>query len=251
MPKVTVYFDGKYIKADPRLLGAFVPGVLPFNGVFETIRYAGGVIEFIDEHVGRLMAGLKILSIRHGFSVSGLKAVLRQVVKKNSGIKSGRLRLMVFQAGGHTHCLATMAVYHPPSAQQYRRGLRLKLIKTRRPATARFAGVKSLDYTLFARAHQQALAAGCDDALLVNAAGRVFEASRANIFIVREGALVTPPLSCGCLNGIGRRTVMAIARRLGIKVREQNLTPAMVRRGGKIFLTNSLMGMMPVGRIIK
>ena len=242
-----VYLDGHYVRVNAAVLDFFTPGIFPAEGVFETMRCVDGKIEFLDEHLQRLLAGLKVLRIRHAYNVPALKRVCQQLVRRNSSIQLGRLRVMVFQAGANVHCLAMAVAYQPPSLRQYRQGLKVKLVRTSRPATARFADVKSLDYRLFAEAYSKAKAAGYDEALLLNRDGHVFEASRANVFIVLNGQIFTPPLSSGCLNGIIRQQIIKIARSLKTPVRERNITLAMLKKADKVFLTNSLAGLISVG----
>lgn len=214
------------------------------TGAFETMRAVDGKVELLDEHVQRLLRGLKVLKIRHRYTLTGLKRAVRQAVTQHPSIKPARVRLMVFVQDGRAQRAVAVLPYRPPTAKQYKKGLRLMIAKTRRPATARWAEVKSLDRGLFDGAYQRAKARGYDDVLLVNNKGHVFESSRANIFIFSGGKLMTPPLSSGCLNGIMRCQVMAAARRWNIPVLEKNLTVSMVNRAESILLTNSLMGII-------
>ena len=246
MAKYIFYLDGQYLSADQKLLYAFTPGRGKWHGVFETMRAARGQAEYLDEHLSRLRQGLKVLKIRHDYTMDGLKRIVRQVIKQNPSIKLGRLRVMVFTEGKTVHCAVMILKYDPPSSQQYREGLRISVVKTNRPATARWADVKSLDYELFADAYERAKTAGYDDALLVNSKGHVFETTRANIFIRWGGKLLTPPLTSGCLNGIVRRRVIAAARRLNIPMLEKNLSVAMVKNAQEVYATNSMMGVIKI-----
>ena len=124
------------------------------------------------------------------------------------------------------------------------------IVRLRRTASVRLQGrVKSLDYAVFARAYQKAAARGYDEALLVNAKGHVLEASRANLFIARANILLTPPLSCGCLDGITRGRVIQEAVQQGIAVREENLTVRDIINSDGAFVTNALIGLMPLASI--
>ena len=120
------------------------------------------------------------------------------------------------------------------------------MIKTNRPANDRLANVKSLDYELFAKAYAQARAQGFDEVLLLNRRGYIFEASRANIFWIKDNVLYTPPLSSGCLNGITRQQVIKQAKILRISIKEKNLTPKILKEADAAFLTNSLIGIKPI-----
>jgi len=251
MRKYIFYLDGQYLKAEQGLLDVFTPGRIRWHGAFETMCALDGKVEWLEEHLQRLLRGLKALRVRHHYTLPALKRIVRRVARRNPSIKLGRLRAMVFEAGHTVHCAVMMLDYQPLSSEQYRAGLKVSIIKTKRPATARWADVKSLDYGLFASAYDKARSSGYDEALLVNAKGHVFEASRANIFILSGGTLITPPLTSGCLDGIVRRQVMAFARRFGIPVLEKDLTVPVVRSAQGIFLTNSMVGMVPVARVAR
>jgi branched-chain amino acid aminotransferase len=127
-----------------------------------------------------------------------------------------------------------------------KKAYRVCLIETNRAANDRLADVKSLDYGLFAEAFAQARAQGYDEALLLNRSGFIFEASRANIFWIKDKVLYTPPLSSGCLNGITRRQVLKGAKSLKIPVKEGSLTPEILKGADTAFLTNSLIGIKPI-----
>src|SRR3989338_787838 len=117
------FLDGKYLPADKRVLDAFPPGRMKGCGVFETIRAVHGKVELLDEHVQRLLRGLKALKIHHRYTSAGVKSIVRQVVRRNSSIILGRVRMMVFVQGRHVHCTAMVLPYRLPSAKQYRVGL--------------------------------------------------------------------------------------------------------------------------------
>ncbi len=239
MSKSIIYLDGQYVAVQPELLEVFTPGRIQWQGVFETIRCCDGQIEFLTEHVNRMLTGLKVLKIKHNYTAAKLKQIARQVLRRNPSIQLGRLRLMVFQISTTLHCTAMVMPYTPPSA------LKVKLIQTDRQTTSKWADVKSLRYGMFADAYRKARAAGCDEALLINRQGHIFEASRANVFIISNGRLITPPLSSGCLNGIIRQQVLLAAKELNVPVQEQGITPAMLKNADRIFLTNSLNGLVP------
>ena len=240
MRKFEIYLDGAFFKTDEDILDILKPGNLNAKGVFETIRIAGCGIEYFDEHLERLMKGLKTLKIKHSYTPSKLKAIVHHVVGQNALIKIGRLRIMVFQENTGTHCFVMALPYHMPRQQT----LSSKFIKTDRLANSLNADVKSLDYGLFAGALKEAQTEGCDDVLLLNRKGHVFESSRANVFIILKNEIITPPLASGCLNGIIRQKFLKYAKASDLCVREINITPLMVQNAQAIFLTNSLMGIM-------
>ncbi len=242
MLKLCFYLDGRYLTTDAKKLDVFTPGRQPYYGVFETMRVQDQRIEYLDEHVMRLQAGLNILKIAHQFTAPKIKGIVKAVVKKNPGVALGRLRLMVFQEGSQLHCACMVMPYKAYALRKHQEGLKAMIIKTKRPAHSRYADVKSLDYAVFSNALSQAISNGYDEAILLNARGNVFETSRGNIFILYQGQWITPPLSSGCLNGIMRAKVLAFAKRIGLAVKARNITVPMLAQAEEVLMTNSLIG---------
>jgi branched-subunit amino acid aminotransferase/4-amino-4-deoxychorismate lyase len=120
------------------------------------------------------------------------------------------------------------------------------LVKTDRAGNDRLSNVKSLDYGLFAKSYEIARSQGFDEALLLNRHGHIFEASRANIFWIKDSVLYTPPLRSGCLNGITRQQVIKQAKKLRTTVKEKDLTPQVLKKADAAFLANSLIGIKAI-----
>jgi branched-chain amino acid aminotransferase len=123
-------------------------------------------------------------------------------------------------------------------------------VSVRRPALdALDPRVKSLNYLNNALAKQEAKLRGADEALVLNAAGKVAEASVANVFVACAGVLSTPPATDGALDGITRDSVMQIARSLGIGAREETLSRLDLLRADEVFLTGSGARIVPVASL--
>lgn len=230
----TIFLDGKFLKARAQIIEAFTPGVFSAKGVFETMLGLDGVVLDTALHLKRLRTGLKTLGVK---MPSIDPSVLNELLRRNH-LSCARVRLMVWQAGQETRMMAAASPYKV----DYKKIYRVCLIKTNRSADGCLAEVKSLDYGLFARAFALAQEQGFDEALLLNLSGHIFEASRANIFWMKEKVLYTPPLSSGCLNGIIRRQVINQAGNLKIPVKETDLTLEILKKADIAFLTNSLIG---------
>lgn len=246
MVKIFCYIDGKYVSVDLKVLDIFTPGRVKYNGVFETMLVQGKKVDNVDAHVMRLLKGLKILKIKPPYISATFKFIANQVVKKNPLKGEGRLRLMVFKTGRQVHCLCMLLPYKPYTESQYKKGLKVTLIKTNRPDTRRYANVKSLDYALFANALAKAQQDGYDEAILVNKAGHIFETTRGNIFILHHNQWITPPLSSGCLNGITRQRVIDISKKMGLLVQERSITSKMLKDATSMFMSNSLLGLIRI-----
>jgi branched-chain amino acid aminotransferase len=109
--------------------------------------------------------------------------------------------------------------------------------------------IKSNNLLNNALAMQEAYRRGADEALMLNQAGEVAECSQSNIFIVRDGAVVTPPLSAGLLPGVTREFVLELARELGLPAREARLTPADLQTADEVFITGTTREVTPVRAI--
>jgi len=241
----TIFLDGQYFKVDDQIIEAYTPGVFKAEGVFETMLGLDGVVLDAALHLRRLRTGLKILGIK----APPINPVTLKVVLLRNHLSCARVRLMVWRAspaiggaGQQTHVMIAALPYKVPHKKIYR----VCLIKTGRAANDRWADFKSMDYELFAQAFLQAKSQGFDEALLLNRHGHIFEASRANIFWIKDKVLYTPPLSSGCLNGITRQQVIKQARDLKIQVKEEDLTPEILKKANAAFLTNSLLGIKPI-----
>ena len=147
----TIFLDGQYLKVNTQILGVFTPGVFKAKGVFETMLGLDGEVLDTALHLKRLRSGLKILGIK---TPSINPSVLKEVLRRNH-LSRGRVRLMVWQAPPHagqagqqTRVMAAALPYKISTKKIYR----VCLIKTNRSANDRLAGLKSLDYELFAKA---------------------------------------------------------------------------------------------------
>jgi branched-subunit amino acid aminotransferase/4-amino-4-deoxychorismate lyase len=123
------------------------------------------------------------------------------------------------------------------------------LVSIRRNEHSPLSRIKSLAYLENILALGEAAAAGYDEAILLNTAGRIAAGSRSNLFLVLDGMVITPPPSEGLLPGIARHTVLALAAKHGIPAREMPVTPPDMARASEAFLTNSLLEVVPLTRL--
>ena len=233
-----IYLDGNFLKANAQLIEAFTPGVFKVKGVFETMLGLDGVVLDADVHLERLRIGLKALGVQAPHINA---AILKEVLHINQ-LSSARVRVMVWQSQPYTHVMVVVLPYKISAKKTYK----VCLVKTGRVADERLSYVKSLDYELFSQAYDQAITYGFDEALLLNRYGHIFEASRANIFWIKDKVLYTPPLSSGCLSGITRQQVINQAKKFKTTVKEVDLTLSILKKSDAAFLTNSLIGIKPI-----
>lgn len=251
--------DGEIIDAKDAKVSVLDHGYLYGDGVFEGIRIAHGRVFRLDDHLGRLANSAKMIGLELPFSVNEIKAAVVATARA-FGRESAYVRLVVSRGVGPlsvdpTICdapkliclVGTVALY---SEELQRRGLSLVTAANRRPSPDVLdPRVKSLNYLNNAMAKRQARLAGADDALLLNQAGRVVEASVANVFCVRQGALFTPCLSEGPLGGITRDSVLRLARKLSIETYVRALTRYDFITADEAFLTGSGAGLISVSKL--
>lgn len=236
-----VMLDGRFVARDDVRISPLGEGFMFGHGLFETIKVLRGRPVFFEEHVARLERGAKEL----GLSVSGELRARCQLVIDANGLEAGVLKLVVFRndSGAGELILARTFVYPEANGSN---GWSLKLFSDERVGGAA-AELKTLNYLKNSRARAAAKAEGFDEALFVSQTGVVLEGATTNVFLVKDGVAYTPALSAGILPGIARAVVL---RELGEKsAREIAVTEVMLDRAEEIFVTNSLVGVMPVAKL--
>lgn len=238
--------DAAAIRIDDR-------GFLLGDGVFETVLLRNGAPAFLGRHVERLTHGLKTLGI-DAQAPDALRAIIGELATRNGANKGdASLRLTVTRGPGprglalpsRSETNATVLMTCSP-ARAKNSGMRTLIVSNRLRADMGVrAQCKTLGYLENVLAMKDALVAGADDALMLNAGGRIACASAANLFaIAPDGVVMTPPLSEGALGGIVRGVLIHAAAKVGITIVERAIAPADIS-GCALFLTNSLIGLAP------
>jgi len=259
-----IYLDGKFVDEADAKISVFDHGVLYGDGVFEGIRLYSGRIFRLEQHIDRLFDSAKAIMLDIPMSKAELCAACCATCRENK-LVDGYIRLVVTRGVGNLGLnpftckrpsifiiAATIELY--PKAV-YEKGVELITAATmRNHPNAVSPAIKSLNYLNNILARIEAVKAGTVEALMLNGQGFVAECTGDNVFICRGGQLQTPPSSAGALNGITRSTVMELAGKLGIPVREMNLTRYDVMTADECFLTGSAAEIVPVasldGRVI-
>lgn len=254
-PQNSTWLDGALLPDAATAFPITDRGLLLGEGLFETLLAWEGTVLEQDAHLERLGRSARALALTLAWSAAELGAAFTALLKAND-LQRGRavLRLTLTGGDGPRGLL-------PPASPQPR------LLITARPAAeapadpatvviAPFAvaaasplrGHKTLSALEQVLARRHAAAAGADEALLLNTAGHLVEASAANLFLVRDGRLLTPPLADGALPGVTRARVLALASEAGIPATaDRSLTAVDLAAADEAFLTNSLIGLRPVG----
>jgi branched-chain amino acid aminotransferase len=254
-----IYIDGKYYSEKNAKVSVFDHGLLYGDGVFEGIRCYNGRVFRLEQHIDRLYESAKAIVLNIPMSKPQLTEATVLTCRKNK-IQDGYIRLVITRGTGYLglspyKCkrpsiiiiAATIELYPP---ELYTKGLDMITVPTwRTPAASISPQIKSLNYLNNIMAKVEALHAGCMEAVMLNHEGFVAECTGDNIFILKDGALLTPPISAGALNGITRRAVIELAKREGIEVREPTLTRFDLYNADECFLTGTAAEVIPVVRL--
>lgn len=246
MPTVDykVMQNGKLCSGHSVKISPLHEGFLYGHGLFETIKVHDGRPVFFAAHHARLTASAHALDLPYQLPLATLRERLLTVIKVND-LTHGSAKITVFNDGDTLGELITTRAF-AYSAETYARGFRLQTRPTGRRVSG-LTGHKTLNYLENIRARRAALAAGHDEALFLDTTGEVIEGAGTNLFIVRDGVAHTPPLASGPLPGIARAQVLSL---LGpARARETVITAADLDTAPEIFVTNALLGIVPVSRL--
>jgi branched-chain amino acid aminotransferase len=254
-----IFMDGKYYGERDAKVSVFDHGLLYGDGVFEGIRAYHGRVFKLKEHIDRLFYSAKAILLELPMSHAQLMAATVETCRKNK-IRDGYIRLVVTRGVGTLglnprSCkrpsiiiIADKIQLYPP--ELYQRGLDIVTVPTARNLhSALNPAIKSLNYLNNILAKIEANNAGVEEAVMLNAEGFVAECTGDNLFIVKNRALFTPPLSAGALYGITRQTVIELAEEAGLKVSEPNLTRYDLFNADECFLTGTGAELIPVVKI--
>lgn len=259
-----IYIDGKYYdKADAKV-SVFDHGLLYGDGVFEGIRIYNGKVFRLKEHIERLYESAKAVLLEIPMTKEEMKAAVLDAVKANER-KDGYIRLVITRGEGSlgldpSSCKKATVIIIVSDIQlypkeYYEKGIALVTVTSRRiPSECLDPRIKSLNYLNNIMAKLEAKQAGCLEAVMLNHQGFVAECTADNIFIVKEGRLLTPAAYHGALEGITRQTVMEIAEKISIKSEETTLAPYDLYTADECFMTGTGAEIVPVikidGRVI-
>lgn len=258
------YVNGEYFKAEEAKISIFDQGFIFGDGVYDTFVVKNGGIFKLDQHVNRLFKSAKAVKIIPPINKEELKDVIIETVKR-SGLRDAYLKCIVTRGIGKRPVLgkgenirSSVVVFSVPPVsvvdeEKKRGGARLvsTTIKRSHPESVD-PRVKSLNYLPNMLMRREAIEVGADESITYDYQGNVAEGGAENIFIVKNGALMTP--SSGILEGITRETVIEMAREEGYDVTATNLKKYDLYTAEEVFLCSSAGGIFPVteidGRII-
>lgn len=246
--KDIVYLNGKFLPEEQAKISISDAGFLYGDGLFETMRAFQGRIFRLEEHLERLFSAAKVIGLKIPSSLEKLKKIVLTAVEKNI-FSDAYVRLTVTHGERGNSTIAVLVkdfrIYAPKKSTW-----NCVIVQSiRQNEFSPLSRIKSLNYLPMLLARKEAESKGADEGILLNTKGEICEGTRTNIFVAEERYLYTPPIESGCLPGITRKAVLEVAQKLGLKVEEKKLKIEDLKKAKEIFLTNSLIGVMPVTKI--
>lgn len=251
------WIDGAWLDADAARIPVLDHGLLYGDGVFEGIRSHAGRLFRLERHLDRLARSATALRLQPNHPREEIEGACRAMAER---LGDGYLRLIVTRGDGdlgvdprscpHARTILIGGAIAVTDVASQAHGARVITSSVRRPGPAAGeARIKSLNYLPSVLARLEARAAGADEALLLNDAGRVAEASAENVLCVHGDEVSTPPASEGALAGITRDALLELAARDGLTVRERPLALFDLRTADEVFLSGTGAGVVPVREI--
>ncbi len=261
-----VWINGRIVAPDDAKVSVYDRSYLYGDSLYEVVRTYGGRFFGMKEHLARLNASAHLchldISQKDAEIVAACEEALKAFQKKAGSPRAeAYCRLIVSRGEGKIgfgkNCLTTGSLLtiivqplEAPSDEQRRVGIRLKLAeRIRLDRRALEPAIKSGNYLNCLLAYLEAVEATKEDALLCDGEGFVSEGTTFNVFYVKRGILVTPPLEIGILEGITRKLVIDAARKNQIAVREIRFPRERLYEADEAFLTGTIKEILPIGEI--
>lgn len=262
-----VFLNGKVIPADEATISVFDAGFTHAAGLFETMRAYNGKVMRLEDHLDRLIHSARALGLQMPAAIEAelptskeeLRAAIDDVLNANN-LSDARLRLVMTpgsvtrsgQADDHPQPPTVLITAgplqrHPP--ELYKEGMRVCICPYKQNRDDPLAGHKTLAYFPRLLAMREAAKRRCNESLWFTTENYLAEGTICNVFIVLNGALVTPPVDTPILPGTVRKSVIEVAKAAAIPAEERAIDIEALLAASEVFLTGSVLEIMPVTAI--
>lgn len=252
-----IFLNGKIVEETQGHVSIHDRGFLYGDGLFETLRAYDKKPFRLEEHVARLLNSARHFEIPFCYTPLQIRHVIEQLLTRNN-LPDAYIRMTLSRGSGNglIHagiCNPTFVIHTKPlvayPAPLYKTGVSLITSNMRRSPTCPISAHKTLNYLANYLVKKEAAGKGVHDALILNTEGYVTECAVSNIFIVERGTVITPSLQANILPGITRRIILELCKENRIHASEELFGLERVFGADEVFLTNSLMEVMPVSEI--
>lgn len=251
-----VYLNGSIMTPDQASISVQDYGFLYGCALFETMRAYDGKIFRLDSHLARLAKSATLLGIQ--LDLSMLRSAVYDLLQANE-LREAKIRITLSAGEGafvpdldsckNPNIFIVASEYQPYPDDIYQRGFKVIVSSWQRNSGSLLSHIKSTNYLENLLARQEARKKGADEAIWLNEKGLVAEGTMSNVFLVFEDVIKTPPEESGILPGITRRTIFEIAESINVKIIEDKIDIETLKNATEIFITNSLIEVMPVTTI--
>ena len=255
-----VYVNGVITPADQAVVPVYDHGFLYGEGVYETLRTYDKVPFLYDRHQARLRASAKRIHLDVPFTDDELAGWIDQTVAAAGEMKEAYIRVLLTRGVGElnydprsTPNPTTVIIVKPldqPPARVFENGINICVVDILRnhPQSVNPL-IKANNLLINALAMQEANRRGGEEGLMLNYRGEISECAQANFFMVRGGAVLTPPSEAGLLEGITRAFIFETGKDIGIEVRDEVLYPKDLETADEAFITSTTRELSPVTSI--
>lgn len=218
------------------------------DGLFETMKMIDGKIILKEFHFERLFAGMHILQfeVPQNYTASFLEDQIKELCKKNQHSKCARIRLMIFRGSGGlydaennnpNYLIQSWSIENKMALNS--NGLVIDIYPDAKKSCDKFSNLKSNNFLPYVMAALHAKTNKLNDCILLNSNERLCDSTVANIFIIKDGSIYTPPLSEGCIAGVVRRWMLKNLPP-NFKIIEAPVSRQDLYDADEVFLTNSI-----------
>jgi branched-chain amino acid aminotransferase len=232
------------------------------DAVFETVKIINNKILFLEDHYFRLMSSMRVvrMEIPMNFTMEYFEEQILSLVKNNALSNSARARITVYRNdGGYylpqnntisflIHAIALETTLYSIDQKEYEVDLYKDFYVTKQLLSSIKTTNRIINITGSIYANEN----GLDNCILLNDGKNVVEALQGNIFMLLGNKLITPPVSEGCLNGVMRKQILGLAKKIeNIEVVEEAISPFDLQKADELFITNVIKGIQPITRYRK
>ena len=256
-----INFNGTIVSHDTSLLTdnrAFLYG----DAVFETVKIKDSKVLFLEDHYFRLMSSMRVvrMEIPMNFTMEFFEELILELVKAKKIQTSARARITVFRNDGGYYLPKTNTVSFLVNAEPLTHAIYLldqkeyvvDLYTDFHISKQLLSSIKTTNKIINVTASIYANENGLDNCILLNDSKNVVEALQGNIFMLKGSKLITPPVSEGCLNGVMRKQILSIARKMeNLEVVEEIISPFDLQKADELFITNVIKGIQPISKYRK
>jgi len=260
--ELLVYIDGEYYPESEAKISVFDHGFPYGDGVFEGIRSYNGVVFKLREHIDRLYYSARAIMLEIPLTKEEMMKAVLETLRRNN-LKDAYIRLVVTRGKGDlgldprkcpkpSVIIITVPLLQLYDEKKREKGMSMIVSWVRRdPVDATTHEIKSLNYLNSILAKIEANNAGADEAIILDTNGFICEATAENIFIVKDGKIITPPSTSGPLPGITASVVKEIAQDMGYQVIEKGITVVELYGADEAFVTGTAAEIMPIREVNK